>query len=304
MNLEILALASISAIALKLTIFWFSRDTIKIANPALAVAILALLCMNSFELLGFFYVERASHPLAHYGVLCYYLFVELFLLSLAALVWTVTRPPSAALFKWLSAVFVIFTLVIFWPGFAILGVRSIGYSLTRIAGPYYFLVPILLLGSAAFVIGAMTWFSLKPKKYETRRSAQTLLLSFSPMLLAIFVVVLLMMSGAKINATIAFSISSIFTTLLLLKTATRHGQIAIMRLIPNTREHRLMNGIVNFVVQPELGLENAKAYIEKLMLVESLEVCGGNRAEAAKMLGINRATLYRKMKTHGMDSDS
>ena len=35
---------------------------------------------------------------------------------------------------------------------------------------------------------------------------------------------------------------------------------------------------------------------EKDRIMKALEACGGNRGEAAKMLGIGRATLYRRMK--------
>ncbi len=38
--------------------------------------------------------------------------------------------------------------------------------------------------------------------------------------------------------------------------------------------------------------------IEKLFILETLRVTGGNREEAAKMLGIGERTLYRKLKEY------
>ena len=38
--------------------------------------------------------------------------------------------------------------------------------------------------------------------------------------------------------------------------------------------------------------------IEKLFIVETLRVTGGNREEAAKVLGIGERTLYRKLKEY------
>lgn len=39
---------------------------------------------------------------------------------------------------------------------------------------------------------------------------------------------------------------------------------------------------------------------EKLQIREALDATGGNKAAAAKLLGIDRSTLYRKMKKHGI----
>ena len=43
-------------------------------------------------------------------------------------------------------------------------------------------------------------------------------------------------------------------------------------------------------------------YLEHQMLSKALDVSGGNKEAAAGMLGIDRATLYRKMKSHGLTS--
>ena len=41
-------------------------------------------------------------------------------------------------------------------------------------------------------------------------------------------------------------------------------------------------------------------YLEHQMLSKALDVSGGNKKAAAGMLGIDRATLYRKLKSHGL----
>ena len=40
--------------------------------------------------------------------------------------------------------------------------------------------------------------------------------------------------------------------------------------------------------------------IEGLFIAETLKVTGGNREEAAQMLGIGQRTLYRKIKEFGL----
>ncbi len=40
--------------------------------------------------------------------------------------------------------------------------------------------------------------------------------------------------------------------------------------------------------------------MEKLMILKALKIANGNRAEAAKLLGIARSTLFEKLKRHGI----
>jgi DNA-binding NtrC family response regulator len=49
-----------------------------------------------------------------------------------------------------------------------------------------------------------------------------------------------------------------------------------------------------------LPLREALAMLEKHLLERALERSGGNRAEAARLLGIARPQLYTKMDDHGL----
>jgi Nif-specific regulatory protein len=40
---------------------------------------------------------------------------------------------------------------------------------------------------------------------------------------------------------------------------------------------------------------------EKRLIIEALERTGGNVGEACELLGISRATAYRKLKDYGID---
>jgi len=50
----------------------------------------------------------------------------------------------------------------------------------------------------------------------------------------------------------------------------------------------------------ELDYYNAMAALEKQLLVKALKDANGSRAEAARLLGINRQLLYAKLKAHGL----
>ncbi|MGX9426378.1 MULTISPECIES: sigma-54-dependent transcriptional regulator [Bradyrhizobium] len=51
---------------------------------------------------------------------------------------------------------------------------------------------------------------------------------------------------------------------------------------------------------PESDLPAAVAQLEEAMIRKALDACGGNRAEAARRLNINRQLLYTKMQRYGL----
>ena len=52
------------------------------------------------------------------------------------------------------------------------------------------------------------------------------------------------------------------------------------------------------------SLKDALKDPEKKIIIEALEKCKGNKKEAAKLLGINRTTLYKKLSCYGLVSNS
>lgn len=55
---------------------------------------------------------------------------------------------------------------------------------------------------------------------------------------------------------------------------------------------------------PANHLKSALASPEKQLIIDALEACGWNRQETADSLGINRTTLYKKMKKHGISFET
>jgi DNA-binding NtrC family response regulator len=52
---------------------------------------------------------------------------------------------------------------------------------------------------------------------------------------------------------------------------------------------------------PDEDLPTATLRLEEFLIRRALERCNGNRAEAARMLNINRQLLYTKLKRMGLD---
>jgi DNA-binding NtrC family response regulator len=57
------------------------------------------------------------------------------------------------------------------------------------------------------------------------------------------------------------------------------------------------------ISRDDLDLPTAVANLEEAMIRDTLAACGGNRAEAARSLNINRQLLYTKMQRYGLATD-
>ena len=78
------------------------------------------------------------------------------------------------------------------------------------------------------------------------------------------------------------------------------GDVITANDLPETlREEGQLVGNYNF--SSDGGLKSALTNPEKQIILEALETNGWNRQETAKMLGINRTTLYKKMKKLGIE---
>lgn len=70
---------------------------------------------------------------------------------------------------------------------------------------------------------------------------------------------------------------------------------------PDALDPSLLPGAAEGRPEPtRANLDARLAAYERGLLVEAIEAADGNRTEAAKLLGIGRATLYEKLKRHGL----
>ena len=53
------------------------------------------------------------------------------------------------------------------------------------------------------------------------------------------------------------------------------------------------------VLRPVEGPVSLQNY-ERMCLLAALDETGGDKIKAAKLLGVGKSTLYRKLKTHGI----
>ena len=82
------------------------------------------------------------------------------------------------------------------------------------------------------------------------------------------------------------------------------SRITSSHLAPIRNHHRLSRcGGSTPQAQHHLGIRSLKEALEgpeKQLIIEALQACNGNRLETARALGINRTSLYHKMKRYGL----
>lgn len=59
---------------------------------------------------------------------------------------------------------------------------------------------------------------------------------------------------------------------------------------------------VKDVPKPSEGIKQKKKDLERITIMDALKRCGGNKAQASKVLGISRTSLYKKIRMYLIDS--
>lgn len=291
--ITVYTLPSIAALALKLSIFWFGRYSLRVASPYLWGFFIGLFGMNLSELATFYYVTQPEEGfvwLSAYYISAVIAFFSLFTLSISN---AISLPKVAVVC--LGVLFLIVVFPLFVPGMALSGVKSIGYSITRISGPYYFMVQIGILVPLMLSLVISFYFSCFSKSYLVRKRSQILLVSCFPIFITVIVIMLLMHLGFKINAAVILSFMITVTLLILVFTEHKEHQYKFMSLIPKTKENIFVKRLSYLVTDPAVGLDKGRDLIEQEMIRQALIICKGNKIDAAEMLGVSRQTLQRRL---------
>ncbi|TQV81311.1 hypothetical protein FKG94_09465 [Exilibacterium tricleocarpae] len=289
------AIPSVLALALKIVIFLMARHSLRQIRPWLWVFLLSLFGANLAELTGFYYTDNPAP--SYYYMLGYYICALLACLSLLGLSLDVSGCPSRYFNRPIIVYGVLASVVVGMPGLVIAGVESIGYSVTRVAGPYYWVWQITAVVSllSSLVVLAHCW--RRNQDPLRRRRAFVLLIGSGPMVLMVVAVIAAMQVGFNFNAAVLVSLLITFLLMVLVYTETTERLFRFLSIIPTTKEHRSA-GIISPLIfgHGPVHLKEASAVFEREVIKNAVERCGGNKTHAANMLGISRNTLLRKLK--------
>lgn len=305
-NLFLLAFPSAIVLAIKIWLFFYARHTLINENRVLGVFLAALLLLNLSELIGYNYLQDIPNALT--PLLCYY----------AALICTiyafVNLSASMSGVLWLyrpvvqGVLAVILVILMFGSEQLIAGVQSIGYSYTRVPGPYYWVLPLYIVINLLLAIALLCFGVFRHDERIMRRRCLVVLLGFLPTVLVMFLIIALMTLGYKMNASVLISITTTIFLLVLIVTENKLSLFNLLRKIPFTEENRRLNEgyavlseiLYTAYLDKPMQLKERLKTLEDIVVRLSVENTGGNQAQAAKKLGISRSTINRRVnKTDG-----
>jgi len=252
----------------------------------------AFFVMNICELIGFRVSQTDANGLP--VLILYYGFAVLASFSMLALALDNTGLDRRLWAIPLVTTFIVVVVTLLSPGAAIVGIENIGFSATRVPGPYYFVVQLGLIVPLLSMIGILTFSATTAKNRTSSSLAKIYLIAFAPVAITGVFIVLLMSLGAKINASGFVSLVVCGTIWVLLYTSTKKNQYVFMSYIPNTKENRSVHSIAAHLACPENGLKQALANLEAQIIKETLAMTEGNITHASEILGIGRSTLSQK----------
>lgn len=290
-----LLLISSLALSLKLLVIWHSRRVIPLVSAYVLAIFSSFLIMNVCELLGFYSAHNGGTnglPL----LVIYYLsaIASTFAMLALALENTGLSPRWWAYPVLIGFLVTIFATII--PGAAISGIENIGYSITRVPGPYYWVIQIGLVVPILLCTLVLLHTAVRSRHHKQSALANIYLAAYFPVALTAVGVVLLMALGVKINASGFMSLAVCISLWILLYTTTRRNQFLFMAYLPHTREHRFIQRISNHMMSLTTGnMDQAVHALEARIIEEALTMTDGDKNQAAQILGLEERVLEEKL---------
>lgn len=196
------------------------------------------------------------------------------------------------------------SLLILSTNLIISGFRVTPVTVTRVPGDLYIFAQafffILLLSSITYLIIG----SFKNNNGNTNKRCRILLLSFSPMIVSLLAVVVLMQFQVQINATFIFPVTTIFLMLALIKTECQEDLFKLLLKLPYTNERKsyqiMVSEIESFLTKTSIGqnssLKNLTSSLEQQIVAMALDISNGSQIQAATLLNTSASSICRKKK--------
>ncbi|WP_218943526.1 helix-turn-helix domain-containing protein [Exilibacterium tricleocarpae] len=257
---------------------------------------IALLGLNLAELASFSFVANPRAGAVY--LTAYYIFAIGTCLALLGLSLEIGGYLKKTVTYVILACAIVCITIVAIPKFAIADVESIGYSITRIPGPAYWLIKLTIFTALIGSLVIMIYCTRTNPDRVRQRRAFVLAVATGPSILAVSTVLAFMQMNIPINAAGIVSLTINLLLFVLLWTESQPHMFRLLALIPKTEEHRKINRMKTLLFSPNLvPLKKTASVFEQMVVDEAIHRCDGNKAEAARRLGISRNTLARKLKT-------
>lgn len=298
--MTIYAIPSFTAIVVTVWLLWWGRSKFT-GNSALVLLVSTLLAMNLIEFTTFVFLD-SPHELQW----LYHLYYAAGAITAAATVHLFlhltgkTALPFININWLIAAVVAAMSLI---PGVIIAGIENIGYTFIRIPGDLYIVWAVYIVSTLLFSIVILAGGYRRSKEPLLRRKCLAVLIAILPAIACSIGIVLLMVAGVKVNATVVLSSAVIFFVVTLIYSEQRYELFKLLARVPFTEEYILRSELTEQIRQIEsnaFGGSDQLSFKAQIRKIESLYIDlaivanGGNKTHAATALGISNATLHRK----------
>ena len=184
----------------------------------------------------------------------------------------------------------------------IAGFQITPITVTRLPGDYYFVAQIffaiLLISTIVFLVVG----SKNKSDNITNKKAKIILFSFSPLIVSLLAVLVMMKLGAHVNATFIIPLTTIFLVLAISNSERKESLYKILLKLPYTTERAsyqtIINEIESFLTNTSVGqqssLKNLTSSLEKHIISMALEISNGSQTQAASLLDTSASSICRK----------
>lgn len=270
-------------------------------NGALFLLLGALLAMNLVEFSSFLMLDNPQ--VITWLMHAYYCATTFAAATVLNLFLHLIGGATTQLTKLNWALAAIFIALSAMPGVVIAGIENIGYTFIRIPGTLYTAWAVYVVSTLLFGVYLLAKGYANSTDTLQKRRCLAILLGLTPLICSAIGIIVLMLSGVKVNATVVLSCAVIFFLVALIYAEKRHSLFKLLARVPFTEEYALRMELANQIRKIESNafggsgqpsLKDQIKKIESLCIDLAIVANDGNKTHAAAALGISNATLHRK----------
>ncbi|MDG2176163.1 MAG: hypothetical protein P8M72_08560 [Gammaproteobacteria bacterium] len=201
----------------------------------------------------------------------------------------------------LNGLTTVLVLLVLGTDLVIAGYQMIGSSITRLAGPYYWLFQVYAMFGLLLAIGLNVYGAFGES--SSGHKCKATLLCFLPIVISGIAIILLMQAGANINASLILPLATTYLLLALIYIENKDKVFKILVRMPFTHERKgfklLTAEIEHFLGEASNGdkvtLKKLTKAIERHVVALTVEMTNGNQARAASLLNTSTSSVCRKV---------
>ncbi len=249
----------------------------KNASPWLLAFFVGIFLANILELLVFFHLDKIDAPYVFPLFIVYYMTLIFAFFSLFAYSIEVGGMYQRhRVYRLVYCICYLVCVAFLVRGVVIQGIESIGYLLTRIAGPYYIIAQFGLIAPLIGTVVVCSYFTKNARSALQKRKSKALLICTLPVIILFCTVIFLMALKVKINATSIFTVGICITLWGLIYIESHHQLFKFMTFVPGSNESKMIDLVKQAYMNP-IQMKDCTKMFESNLVHIALENANGNK---------------------------